>query len=379
MKVLHLLKTTQGATWAYRQIRELVDLKIDVHVALPFYSGNAFLFEKIGVTVHILNTDLLVKTFWNTPFQLTSFRKLIKKINPDLIHSHFFGTTLVMRSAMKGFNIPKIFQVPGPLHLEHFFFRNIELLTADKNDYWIASCEWTRQKYRSMRRNKNNIFLSYYGTDTQTFTPGDKAYLHTVLGIDSGTKVIGMIAYMYAPKYYLGQTRGLKGHEDLIDAVAIVARNHSNIKLVFVGGAWAGAVEYEKKVIAYGKKVLGDRVVFLGTRNDVAQLYSGFDIAVHPSHSENVGGAVESLLMNIPTITSNVGGFPDLIKHQKTGLLAQKKNPRDLARKISYYLQHPEFAIENSIKGAEYTRYLFDVKRTAREIKDIYCKILQRP
>ena len=80
--------------------------------------------------------------------------------------------------------------------------------------------------------------------------------------------------------------------------------------------------------------------------------------------------------MNIPTITSNVGGFPDLIKHKETGLLVEAGNPSDLAEKILYYLENPKFAKKNSKKGSEYTRYLFDVKRTAKEVKEVYEKIL---
>jgi glycosyltransferase involved in cell wall biosynthesis len=80
--------------------------------------------------------------------------------------------------------------------------------------------------------------------------------------------------------------------------------------------------------------------------------------------------------MKIPTITTDVGGFPDVIKHRRTGLLAKAGNPMDLAEKIIYYLDHPEQAEAHSQKGYTYTRQLFDVKRTAQEIKGIYETIL---
>ncbi len=181
-----------------------------------------------------------------------------------------------------------------------------------------------------------------------------------------------MVAYMYGPKRYLGQRRGLKGHEDLIDAVALLVKQRPDVALVFVGGAWAGATAYEDKVISYGREKLGNRVFFLGTRQDVARLYSSFDMAVHPSHSENVGGAVESLLMGVPTITTQVGGFPDVIKHQTTGLLAQVKNPVDLAEKILCYLENPGLARQQARAGREYTRWLFNAARTASQMKGIY-------
>lgn len=372
MRILHLVKTTQGATWALRQMRELVKLNVDVHVVLPSFSGKALDYTAAGITLHPVDLDLSLKSMVTLPRQLHGFNTIVKKIRPDLVHSHFYSTTLLMRLAMRHNHIPKLFQVPGPLHLEHGFFRTVEMGLADKNDFWVASCEWTQKKYQSLLPDKKKVFLSYYGTDVKNFHKGDKAFLHDELGIPHQTRLIGMVAYMYPPKRYLGQKRGLKGHEDLIDAVAIVATQHDDVNLVFVGGAWAGAVNYENKVIAYGRKKLGDKVFFLGTRGDVARLYSGFDVAVHPSHSENVGGAVESLLMKIPTITTDVGGFPDVIKHQQTGLLAKAGNPPDLAQKILYYLENPGLAEKHALKGFEYTRELFDVKRTAREIKGIY-------
>jgi glycosyltransferase involved in cell wall biosynthesis len=374
MRVLHLLKTSRGASWALRQMRELVKLNIDVHTVLPEDSENAQRFREHGVTVHILDMDLSHRSAASLPGQIHRFRDLLRRIRPDLVHSHFFATTVLMRLAMRHSATPRLFQVPGPLHLEHFFFRTLETGLAGPNDYWAASCEWTRKKYRALVPDKKKVFLSYYGTDVNGFVKkeADRAGVRRELGVSEQTGVIGMVAYMYAPKPYLGQTRGLKGHEDLIDAVALLAGQGPDLALVFVGGAWAGATAYEDRVVAYGKKKLGNRVVFLGTRPDVARLYAAFDMAVHPSHSENVGGAVESLLMGVPTIATDVGGFPDIIRHQSTGLLAQAQNPFDLAEKIRYYLENPGKARQQARAGQVYTRWLFNVERTASQMKGIY-------
>ncbi len=374
MKVLHLLKTSQGASWAFRQMRELVRCGVDVHVVLPDKSKSALRYSDAGIRVHIVDLDISLNQTGRLPLQIHRFRKLVERVRPDLVHSHFFSTTVLMRLAMRRCPIPRIFQVPGPLHLEHFFFRKMEMSLSGPMDCWIASCEWTQKKYRSMVPDKKKVFLSYYGTDVDIFVEkkGEKEAVCRELGIPEQTTLIGMVAYMYGPKRYLGQCRGLKGHEDLIDAVAFLVKHRPDVALVFVGGAWAGATAYEAKVMSYGRKKLGNRVFFLGTRQDVARLYSSFDMAVHPSHSENVGGAVESLLMGVPTIATDVGGFPDIIKHQSTGLLAQAQNPFDLAEKIRYYLHNPGHAKQQALAGRDYTRWLFNVERTASQMKGIY-------
>jgi len=378
MRVLHLIKTTAGAAWAVKLLREQVELGVEVHVILPDESGNTELYKKNGCNVHILNAELSVTRPWVNLKRIINLRAIIKKINPDIVHSHFVSTTLLMRSAMLGMMIPRIFQVPGPLHLEHFLFRNIDLLSAGKYDHWIGTCKWTVDKYQSLGVDAKKVHLSYYGTDINYFFSEKPIPLKCQLGLSNDTKVIAMVAYMYPPKRYLGQKRGLKGHEDLIDAISFVKRTNPNVHLVFIGGDWNCAISYRNSVESYGREKLDDSVTFLGNRKDVLDLYPNIDIAVFPSHSENVGGAVESLLMGVPTITSDVGGFPDLVISGETGLTVKPKAPKDLSAAIIKYLENIALAEEHAQKGKKLATELFNVKNTAFETLKIYNMIINK-
>jgi len=187
-----------------------------------------------------------------------------------------------------------------------------------------------------------------------------------------------MVAFMYAPKRYLGQTRGLKGHEDLIDAIKICLKHDSKMCCVMVGGAWNNATAYETSVRNYARKQCGDRVIFLGTRYDVPDIYADIDVAVHPSHSENVGGAVESCLLGVPTIATQIGGFSDLVRDGGTGWLVPPKDPQALASAIMDALGNQKIAQERARAGQNLARDLFDVRGTAVEIKSIYEQILNQ-
>ncbi len=136
-----------------------------------------------------------------------------------------------------------------------------------------------------------------------------------------------MVAHIYGPKRYLLQRRGLKGHEDLFGAIARLQGRWPDLYALVVGGAWAGAEDYERNLRQEARRSCGDRYPFLGPRRDVADLYPEFDVAVHPSLSENVGGAVESLVAGIPTIATRVGGFPDLVRDGETGWLVPPRDP----------------------------------------------------
>jgi glycosyltransferase involved in cell wall biosynthesis len=223
----------------------------------------------------------------------------------------------------------------------------------------------------------DRLFLVYYGIDINNFTPENKGgRLRHELCISQETPVVGMVSYIYPPKRYLWQRRGIKGHEDLIDALVYVKQQYPDLKGVFVGGAWAGAETYARKVRDYALNRLGESAIFLGTRDDIPQLYQNFDVAVHPSHSENVGGAIESLMMKIPTIATCVGGFPDVMFPGKTGWLVPPKNPEVLANVIMEVLLNRKRAKDMAKEGRKIVKSFFDVRRNAIDMNSIYKNIL---
>ena len=378
MKVLHIVKTAVGATWAYEQVRVLTSLGVDVVVALPSADqGLGPAYRRAGAEVVAVNLDFPARRPWQVPGVLAACRELVAKVQPDLIHCHHVGTMLVVRLALGGGSkIPRVFQVPGPLHLESPAFANLDMWLAGPPDRWIATCEWTRRKYLEMGVPANRVFLSYAGTNIRQFAPGRTGRLRDELGVASDVPLVGMVAYMYAPKWFLGQERGLKGHEDFFAALNLVRNERPEIRGVVIGGSWDGARWYEDRLRYRGHAICHGSLTFLGTRSDVAALYPDLDLAVVPSHSENCGGAVEPLLCGVPVVATNVGGLPDLIREGETGWLVPPKNPEALARAILDALQERQEARRRAVEGQNLVRQLFDVERTARGVAEIYDEVL---
>ena len=377
MRALHLIKIGVGATRAERQIAELVRHGVEIHVAVP--DGPMVpRYRAAGATVHVGEVGISPRRPLHTGRVLTHLRRLVDEVAPDLVHSHFVSTTLAMRLALgRRHRVPRVFQVPGPLHLENPVTRNGEILSAGAADYWIGSCEWTCERYRRSGIDAARIFHSVYGVDIERFQPTGKRSLRSERGLSAGTRIVGMVAFMYGPRWWLGQRTGLKGHEDLIDALAIV-RRRLDVAGVFVGGAWAGATDYEQRVMAYGRERLGPAAIFLGTRDDVPDLYEEMDVVVHPSHSENLGGAAESMLLGRPTIATSVGGLPDLVKDGETGWLVPPHAPHQLADAIVDSLARPAEAARRAAAGAVLCRQVMDVRRTGAEVGAIYRQVRER-
>ncbi len=87
---------------------------------------------------------------------------------------------------------------------------------------------------------------------------------------------------------------------------------------------------------------------------------------------------MESLLLARPTITSNVGGFPDLVKDGETGYLVPPKNPPALADKMEQALADYDEAIRMAESGQRLCRELFDIRNNARDVYEAYQSILER-
>lgn len=372
MKSLHLVKTSTGAVWAFRLMRDLVQLGDEVHVAMPLDGTLIQQYKDAGIIIHELNYSM--KSALGTMRQL---RKVVDEVNPDIVHSHFVVTTLLMRLALRSYRVARVFEVPGPLHLEHFIYRKADIWTAQKKkDFWIPTCGWSLNKYKENGIGEDRLFLTYYGGDIVD-REYKKGLLREELELSDKDIIVGMVAYMYAPKKYLGEKRGLKGHEDLIDAVSLIQDKYPNLHLVIIGGAWAGAVKYEQKVIEYGKKKVRN-IHFLGTRTNVPDLYQDFNMVVHPSHSENLGGAGESLQLAVPTIATNVGGFPDIVIPGKTGYLVPPFSPRSIADAIEQNIANPEEGRKFAKQGKELLHEMLSAKTTSKDVHKFYRLIKER-
>lgn len=380
MKILQIVKTSDGANWAFDQAKELMNMGIDIITILPDRDGRvAKKYIDNNMKIRTGNFELPVKNPWTFWKKKRNLLQIIEEEKPDIIHFHFVTNILFGRLALRKSNIPRLFQVPGPLHLENVIIRNIEILLSNKYDYWAPSCFFSKSIYEKYVK-KNHVFLAYYGGygGSSILNYTNKQKLHKEYNLEKNIRIIAMVSYFYKPKYYLGQMRGIKGHEDFIDAINILNKEYNDIIAIVVGGPWGNSQKYEAKVKKYAQKKNVNNIIFTGFRNDVKDIYKEFDIAVHPSHSENLGGAAESLAAGVPTVSTNVGGFPDIVIDGKTGYLCLPKNPNSLASSIKKLLDDNNLAKKMAKEGQKKVLNLLDIKNTANVIYDIYTKISKK-
>ncbi len=380
VKVLQVVKTLNGAHWAAWQVAQLVRLGVEVDVALPAREG-LYLQDWVrsGARLHFCDLDYPIIRPWTLPTIYSRVRKLVDEVKPDLIHSHFVGTTLSLRKGLgKGHTVPRLFQVPGPLHLEHAFFRNLELSSAGPNDYWIASSKYTQNCLVQSGIPASRLFLSYYGWCLDSYSVQRSHVLRTPLDIPRGRLVVGNISWLYPPKWHLGQKVGLKCHEDLIEALGLVLKERSDVVGVLAGGQFGGRSWYEERLRSLAQKIAGDRIKMPGRlAPEISRsAWPDFDCAIHAPLSENCGGVMEPLYATVPTVAARVGGIPEVVIDGLTGKTVAPRRPPELAAAVLTVLEDLPKYKSMARTGHALVSTMFDVSRTASEVFHIYRHVL---
>jgi glycosyltransferase involved in cell wall biosynthesis len=380
LRVLHVTKTSNASFWAVRQVAELLRNGVDVHVALPSPSGEALTaWRQTGANLHFVDCSLPLRNPAKTARAISRIRRLVDAVHPDVIHSHSVTTTMMLRLALGPRHpVPRIFQVPGPLHVELWHTRYSELALAGENDFWIASSQFTKKLYEAAGVPAERLFLSYYSADTNAFFTQRTGYLRNKLNIPQNAFVVGNINLIYPPKQYLGHRVGLKGHEDVIEAIRLVQRVRNDVWGVLVGGTFGKAGRYEEKLRRLAKEKGAGQILMPGkiNTNEVAMCWPDFDCAVHVPLSENCGGVVEPLLAGIPTIAGEVGGLPDVVQEGVTGKLVPARNPQLLAEAVLDVLDRIDEYKRMAQRGRQLVSVMFDPGRCSHEVLSIYRHIL---
>lgn len=126
-----------------------------------------------------------------------------------------------------------------------------------------------------------------------------------------------------------------KGHVDLLEALAILKRNGRKFHTVIVGEG------YERGAIESARKRLGlqDDVTLTGHKNDVRPYFAIANLYLMPSHSEgSPNSLLEAMAAGVPCVASSVGGIPEIMTDERTGLLTPARNPEALAKAIERLL-----------------------------------------
>lgn len=168
----------------------------------------------------------------------------------------------------------------------------------------------------------------------------------------------------------VGELIERKNHEVIIRALA-------KVKNPDVYYAIAGKGPLKEYLTDLAKNLgLADRVIFLGFRTDVFELYHAADISAFPSRIEGLGLAgVEAMAAGVPLISSNVHGILDYVIDGKTGYAVAPEDVDGFAMAIKKMAGDPNLR-ESMKKECLVAVEPFELLNALSVMWDIYKEIL---
>lgn len=207
------------------------------------------------------------------------------------------------------------------------------------------------------------------GVDLRRFAadPVSRQGARAELGISEGETVFLAIGHAGEEK---GIDRVIEG------AARLGATVPAGWRLLVLGG---GDPERAAWLRRLGAERLGDRVTFLGFRDDVPRWLHAADALVHLPRQEAFGlVVVQAMACRLPVVAVEVGGLPDIVVPEETGLLLADGSPDPVAGALARMLD-PALRERFGAAGEERARGTFDAALSAARHLALYRRVLGRP
>ncbi|MCX7696064.1 MAG: glycosyltransferase family 4 protein [Bacteroidales bacterium] len=165
-----------------------------------------------------------------------------------------------------------------------------------------------------------------------------------------------------------------KDHFTLIKAFDLVYQQQPNTYLVLVGDG-----ELRKQVEAFARRFnCYNNIVFTGFRDDVYSMYKCFDVFVLTSKEEGLCTALlDAMQFGLPIVATHAGGIPEIVHHEKNGLLCEIRNPSDIAQKMLLLAKNNSLRIQLGQNGKKMVKNFYYDSMISKYIS-LYEKLLKK-
>ena len=159
-----------------------------------------------------------------------------------------------------------------------------------------------------------------------------------------------------------------KGQKVLIEAAALLEKSHPHLHFVFFGD---GADKDELESLSKGMK----NVSWMGFKSKIGDYLPYFDLFAFPSRNEGLGSTLLDVMdAGVPIIASNVGGIPDIVIDNETGILVPVNDSSALEAAI-IRLSSDKSLQAKLVEGAKKQLENYTPKKMAENYTSLYKKI----
>jgi len=243
----------------------------------------------------------------------------------------------------------------------------------------VANSHYTADSVRTSAPNAR-LEVVHPAIDLARFDPAriDRAAARARLGV-AGTRrvLLGVVA----------QLSPWKGQDTAIEALGLLREQRVDAHLLLIGSAKFVARSTRFDNEAYVARLrrliadagLGDRVSWLGERDDVPELMRALDALLLPSQEEPFGRALlEAMALEVPVLATNVGGPPELVRDGRDGYLLPPGEPAAWERAVRRIIESPEQGRELGRAGRLRVAQEFDVEHHVEAVLAVYRRAMAR-
>lgn len=305
-----------------RLVAHLPRDRFHVTVLAPFASRCTEALRALGVEVILV--PMPQDMVWSSVQLATS---VIAERRIDVLHAHLGNAHVLAGLAARLTGR----QVLATVHARQITPLELEAHRAFGNHLHVV-CQHSHLHALGMGAAASHLHAVPNSVDTDLFKPAAppwRASLRAQFGLDEGVPLVG----------FVGRLSPEKGPDLFVRCAQRVHDAHPHAHFVLVGdGPMRGAVQ--ARIAQLG---LSRHVHLAGVREDMADLYPQLDVLVSSSLTEAMPLAVmEAMACAVPVVATRVGGVPDLVVEDCTGLLAELGDVEGLAALAGALIDEPE-------------------------------------
>ncbi|HFQ61296.1 MAG TPA: glycosyltransferase [Epsilonproteobacteria bacterium] len=275
---------------------------------------------------HIL-FDVCSKNLFTVPSRVFKLQKLLKELDPDLLHARSRVPAWLVYGANKMLHLPFVTTVHG---FNSVSFYSAIMTKSDKVICVSAAIKSYIQKHYHTEEKKITVIPR--GIDLEKFNPKniDEVF------IDTFKKQYQLKDRMIVST--VGRITQLKDLETFIRAIGIVKETFPSVCALIVGGIREDKQSYFESLKALVKALdIEEHIIFTGSQSSVAEIYALSDVVVSSSKKpESFGRSVaEAIAMNTPVVATQHGGVLDIIQEGDNGYFYPVGEYKVLAQLLS--------------------------------------------
>lgn len=170
---------------------------------------------------------------------------------------------------------------------------------------------------------------------------------------------------------HISNLRPLKRIDRLLETAALIQPRASFKLLILAGGNFH---RFDAEAVRLGIK---DRLIVRENVFEIEDFLNAADLGLFTSDSESFCLSIlEAMAFGVPSISTAVGGIPEVIDHGTNGLLVPSASPADLARAVEALIADPTRRSAYGQAAREKARHAFSTERIVAQYEALYHRVL---